>query len=117
MGFKKPFRAVPIQVGAYQHRQARRRFAREAGRVGALAVIFGLVAGYGGTFFEVLGGSPSSIVSAPGGATSFTPTYVYYSNCADARQAGATPIYAGEPGYRPELDGDSDGIACEPYRY
>jgi hypothetical protein len=23
---------------------------------------------------------------------------------------------AGEPGYRPEMDGDGDGIACEPWR-
>ncbi|WP_233503719.1 excalibur calcium-binding domain-containing protein [Sphingomonas psychrotolerans] len=22
----------------------------------------------------------------------------------------------GEPGYREDLDGDSDGLACEPYR-
>ena len=41
---------------------------------------------------------------------------VYYSNCSEARAAGAAPIHAGEPGYRPEMDGDSDGIACEPYR-
>ncbi|WP_240325632.1 excalibur calcium-binding domain-containing protein [Sphingomonas mesophila] len=25
------------------------------------------------------------------------------------------PIHRGEPGYRDKLDGDSDGIACEPY--
>lgn len=41
---------------------------------------------------------------------------VYYPNCSAARAAGAAPIYAGAPGYRPEMDGDSDGIACEPYR-
>ncbi len=41
---------------------------------------------------------------------------VYYRNCAEARAAGAAPIYRGQPGYRPEMDGDSDGIACEPYR-
>jgi hypothetical protein len=40
----------------------------------------------------------------------------YYPNCAAARAAGVAPIYAGEPGYREELDGDGDGIACEPYR-
>ncbi len=33
-----------------------------------------------------------------------------------ARAAGTAPIYRGEPGYRDGLDGDSDGIACEPYR-
>lgn len=38
---------------------------------------------------------------------------VYYANCKEARAAGAAPIYAGEPGYRPKLDRDGDGIACE----
>jgi len=41
---------------------------------------------------------------------------VYYRNCAAARAAGAAPLYRGQPGYRPELDADNDGIACEPYR-
>ncbi|MCU6453926.1 excalibur calcium-binding domain-containing protein [Sphingomonas sp. A2-49] len=39
----------------------------------------------------------------------------YYSGCNDAEAAGAAPIYAGEPGYRSAMDGDGDGIACEPY--
>lgn len=38
---------------------------------------------------------------------------VYYANCDEARDAGAAPIYRGQPGYRPELDGDGDGVACE----
>lgn len=41
---------------------------------------------------------------------------VYYRGCDDARAAGAAPIHQGQPGYRPEMDGDHDGIACEPYR-
>jgi hypothetical protein len=41
---------------------------------------------------------------------------VYFSGCDAARAAGAAPIYEGEPGYRPEMDGDSDGVACEPHR-
>lgn len=41
---------------------------------------------------------------------------VYYRNCAAARAAGAAPLYRGQPGYRPQMDGDGDGIACEPYR-
>lgn len=40
---------------------------------------------------------------------------VYYRGCDDARAAGAAPIYAGSPGYREGMDGDGDGIACEPY--
>ncbi|WP_229839415.1 excalibur calcium-binding domain-containing protein [Sphingomonas glacialis] len=39
-----------------------------------------------------------------------------WGGCNDARAAGTAPIYEGEPGYRPEMDGDSDGIACEPIR-
>jgi hypothetical protein len=41
---------------------------------------------------------------------------VHYRNCAAAWAAGAAPIYIGEPGYEPRLDGDNDGIACEPFR-
>lgn len=37
----------------------------------------------------------------------------YYKNCAAARAAGAAPIYRGQPGYRPGLDRDNDGVACE----
>lgn len=39
---------------------------------------------------------------------------LYFASCHEARQAGEAPIYPGEPGFRPGLDGDSDGIACEP---
>jgi len=42
---------------------------------------------------------------------------VYYPNCSAARAAGAAPISRGEPGYREEMDGDGDGVACEPYRH
>jgi hypothetical protein len=41
---------------------------------------------------------------------------VYFPNCDAARAAGAAPLYRGEPGYRPPLDRDGDGVACEPYR-
>ncbi|GAA4542996.1 excalibur calcium-binding domain-containing protein [Amycolatopsis samaneae] len=38
---------------------------------------------------------------------------VYYKNCAAAKAAGAAPLHLGEPGYRPALDADHDGVACE----
>ncbi|MCA1188100.1 MULTISPECIES: excalibur calcium-binding domain-containing protein [unclassified Saccharopolyspora] len=38
---------------------------------------------------------------------------VYYQNCDAARAAGAAPVYRGDPGYRPKLDRDGDGIGCE----
>ncbi|WP_093085633.1 excalibur calcium-binding domain-containing protein [Sphingobium sp. AP50] len=37
-----------------------------------------------------------------------------YRNCRDASAAGAAPIYRGQPGYGAHMDGDNDGIACEP---
>lgn len=39
----------------------------------------------------------------------------HWSGCNAARAAGTHPIYVGEPGYRSGMDGDGDGIACEPY--
>ena len=37
----------------------------------------------------------------------------YYRNCAEAKAAGAAPLYQGDPGYRSALDRDHDGVACE----
>ncbi len=36
-----------------------------------------------------------------------------WGGCNEARAAGTAPIYRGEPGYREDMDGDGDGIACE----
>ncbi|MGB9034669.1 MAG: excalibur calcium-binding domain-containing protein [Paeniglutamicibacter sp.] len=42
-----------------------------------------------------------------------SPSSTYYKNCTAVRNAGAAPIYRGEPGYSRKLDRDGDGIACE----
>jgi len=44
------------------------------------------------------------------------PSSVYYRNCNAAWASGAAPLYRGQPGYRAEMDGDGDGVACEPFR-
>jgi hypothetical protein len=36
----------------------------------------------------------------------------YYTSCAEAKSAGATPLLRGLPGYRSALDPDGDGFAC-----
>lgn len=41
------------------------------------------------------------------------PQKEFYANCKAAKAAGAAPLYRGDPGYREDLDGDKDGIACE----
>ena len=46
---------------------------------------------------------------APGGSVGGAS----YANCTEARAAGPTPIYRGQPGYASHLDRDSDGVACE----
>lgn len=34
-------------------------------------------------------------------------------NCTEARQLGIAPIFRGDVNYRPALDRDNDGVACE----
>ncbi|QZH75927.1 MAG: excalibur calcium-binding domain-containing protein [Erythrobacter sp.] len=41
---------------------------------------------------------------------------VTYSGCDEVRALGRAPIHEGEPGYRVTMDGDADGVACEPWR-
>lgn len=53
--------------------------------------------------------------NAPVQRQPISATYLYRS-CAAARAAGAAPMYRGRATYNPNLDGDGDGIACEPYR-
>ena len=59
---------------------------------------------------------PARRASSPRGATPRADSSAYYGGCRAARAAGVTPLYRGEPGYRVEMDGDGDGIACEDYR-
>ena len=55
---------------------------------------------------SAVGQATPPTVASPGVAEPFP-------NCAAARAAGAAPVYAGDPGYSTNLDGDLDGIACE----
>jgi hypothetical protein len=41
---------------------------------------------------------------------------VNYAGCNEVRALGKAPLYRGSPGYGEHMDGDNDGIACEPYR-
>lgn len=57
-----------------------------------------------------------SALSMPAAQREQVEKSAYYRNCAEARTAGAAPMYQGQPGYRSALDADGDGIACEPYK-
>ena len=121
MSFKKPFAAVPIQRGIhYRRKEAVHHATRAAGIVGGAALV-GAVIGVGS-----LAITPDRASAA---AQAIKPWAVsmdlqrarapqpgdYWSGCRSAKAAGTAPIYVGEPGYRAEMDGDGDGIACEPY--
>lgn len=40
---------------------------------------------------------------------------IYYAGCDEVRAAGKAPLYASQPGYSERMDGDGDGVACEPH--
>lgn len=56
---------------------------------------------------------PTDPVAARAGTPIPTETAASYPDCAAASAAGAAPIPRGRPGYRPDLDRDGDGIACD----
>ena len=50
-------------------------------------------------------------------STTSSPTpanSVYYKNCDEAHADGRYSIPSSDPAYRPDLDLDGDGLACEP---
>lgn len=113
--FKKPFRAVPIQLGeeyrARQRQDRRRIWIGTAVRM-ALATFLVFVTGMVLTNFpKVEGYLPIRMFNAG----TAHPGPRYYPNCSSARATGHAPIHAGSPGYRVGLDADGDGVACEPF--
>jgi len=121
MGFRKPFRAVPVKPGPHYRRRAARKRAANIGTVLAVAVLGGTAIGVGSTPIgqEKVATAAMALrplaVSAGLMRARAPQTGDQWSRCDEARAAGTAPIYAGEPGYREGLDGDGDGEACEPY--
>lgn len=70
----------------------------------AVVVVAQLYANAGSVLAETATSLAASATSRP---------TAYYRNCADVRAAGAAPLRRGAPGYRAELDGNDDGVACE----
>ena len=56
---------------------------------------------------------PTAASAAPAPPAAPAGGAAYFKNCTAARAAGAAPLHRGDPGYRPELDRDGDGVACE----
>lgn len=122
MSFKKPFRAVPIEVGKHYRKKRERGQQSQAARLFAGAMLAGAAVGVGSVAVSADGLADAavqvqSLVSSKDTtSTGTTPSGAYYHRCDAARAAGVAPLRRGEPGYRDALDRDGDGIACEPYR-
>lgn len=59
------------------------------------------------------GAAPVPIADIPADDGADAAPSAYYSSCAEAHDAGVTPLYEGDPGYGTHLDRDKDGVACE----
>ena len=122
VSFKKPFRAVPLKRNPRFRPSRPDHSGSSVGRYIGGSIIAGAFLGIGSLAAEgtlspdVVAGSRSAAASVGLVRASDPPPGAYYSGCNEARAAGVAPLYIGEPGYRPQMDGDSDGIACEPYR-
>lgn len=104
--------ALPEFSDAYVDAEARSR----ALRLGIWAGEFQLPRDYRAANPVAQPSAQRAVALRPRRAAAPAVVEVYFRNCAHARAAGAAPLYRGRPGYRPEMDGDSDGVACEPYR-
>ena len=85
---------------------------------------------FGGVWFAHEPGSPAAASTPAPRPASITETAkapsqpvatvrlasIHYAGCDEVRALGKAPLYAHEPGYREGMDGDGDGIACEPIR-
>lgn len=104
--------ALPQYSQAYIESEA----AARAKRIGIWGSIFELPTDYRRAHPQEFSPAARPSTTRRGEQAAPTRSSVYYRNCNEARAAGAAPLYRGEPGYRPEMAGDGDGIACEPYR-
>ena len=93
------------------HRQRRPKPAETtfetAKRYGGIAVATGLGLAFGANAWDNAQKRLAILEALPPGYT--------YSGCNEVRAAGVAPIYRYEPGFSERLDGDGDGIGCEPY--
>ena len=119
--FTVPHYGTPM-VGQNRIRSGRHRRpkkTREGSWVafGAKVAVASLVAFLGILFSDQIPAAAQTAIRLANGhgRENTPPAGARYYGCDDARAAGVAPLYEGEPGYRPEMDGDGDGVACEPY--
>lgn len=98
----------------FSHRRKRSYVQRQettfqtAKRYGIVAVISGLGIALATNAWESAQRRQAFLDALPAG--------YLFSGCNDVRAAGVAPLYRYEPGFSDRLDGDGDGIGCEPHR-
>lgn len=60
-------------------------------------------------------GDAQPVLSSHASSAQTAAVNVFYPGCSAVRAAGKAPLYSDQPGYRIEMDGDGDGVACEPH--
>ncbi|PWE54028.1 hypothetical protein DEM27_22175 [Metarhizobium album] len=89
-----------------------RRYRRQAYGIKTWLMILALVFAGSAMFYERMFPGRGLATSSP---TSFTSRTGKLTGCQAARALGVAPMRRGDANYRPELDADGDGVACEPY--
>jgi len=79
-----------------------------------LAPACAFAACFGVTTYILTPQAPAKTLTQP--QSTKRTTDQHYAGCDQARANGHENIAAWEPSYRESMDGDGDGLACEPYR-
>jgi hypothetical protein len=89
----------------------------------AVPAVLGVVLAFGGlALYDYLQRHEVSAASFSKGdlkpsSLSLEQRHLYAARgCAEAAEVGLVPARRGEPGYRPQWDGDGDGVSCELWR-
>lgn len=94
--------------------QTRNRTPVQAARLGFPATVVAIsTLAFGGTLYATTPSAPRREQIAA--YVEVRTTDQCYRNCAAARAAGRNNIPSWDPSYRERMDGDGDGLACEPY--
>lgn len=80
-------------------------------KVVGLSIAAGVVIAAGIVAFE----KAKARSDARAAALAALPQGYEFPGCNEVRRLGLDPLYSTEPGFSVRMDGDGDGIACEPY--
>ncbi len=93
----------------FRHKTRKQSFSE---KLSAGAVVNVLMVGFG---YYVVTSTPEPVSPEEQARIEAHMASAYYPGCDQVRAAGKAPLRYGEPGYRSDMDGDGDGVACEPH--